>query len=149
MNESLLGDDFFMRKAISLAEQAFEEQEVPIGALVVCGTEIIGKGYNQMERLMDSTAHAEMLAITAATNHLQNKYLTECTLYVTVQPCIMCAGAILNSRLKKVIYGAFEPKTGCSNFLPSNFLTANTEWQGGVLEEECKNLMKTFFKNKR
>mgnify|MGYP000288671046 FL=1 len=119
METPLLGDDFFMRKAIQLAELAYDEEEVPIGALIVHGTEIIGKGYNQTERLKDSTAHAEMLAITAASNHLQSKYLAECTLYVTIQPCVMCAGAIVSSRLMKVVYGAYEPKTGSSKFLVS------------------------------
>jgi tRNA(adenine34) deaminase len=149
MDAPLLGDDYFMRKAFQLAEQALEEGEVPIGALIVDATEIIGKGYNQSERLFDSTAHAEMLAITAASNHLQCKYLTDCVLYVTVQPCVMCAGAILNSRIKKVVYGAFEPKTGCSHFLPAKYLTENIEWIGGVMEDECVGLMKAFFKSKR
>lgn len=149
METPLLGDEFFMRKAIQLAELAFDEEEVPIGAVIVHGTDIIGKGYNQTERLKDSTAHAEMLAITAASNHLQSKYLAECTMYVTIQPCVMCAGAIVSSRLMKVVYGAYEPKTGCSKFLPSSFLSKQIEWEGGILEDECKNLMQDFFKSKR
>jgi tRNA(adenine34) deaminase len=149
METPLLGDDFFMRKAIQLAELAYDEEEVPIGALIVHGTEIIGKGYNQTERLKDSTAHAEMLAITAASNHLQSKYLVECTMYVTIQPCVMCAGAIVSSRLTKVVYGAYEPKTGCSKFLPSSYLSNQIEWSGGVMEEECRDLMQNFFKSRR
>lgn len=150
MNESpLLGDDFFMLKALHLAELAMDEEEVPIGAMVVYGNEIIGKGYNQTERLQDATAHAEMLAITAAANHLGSKFLNDCTLYVTVQPCVMCAGAIINSRLKKVVYGAFEPKTGCSNFLKAEHLSKKVEWVGGVMEEECGQIMKDFFNSKR
>ena len=149
MDTPLLGDEYFMRKAIQMAELAFDEEEVPIGAVIVHGTDIIGKGYNQTERLKDSTAHAEMLAITAASNYVQSKYLSECTMYVTVQPCVMCAGAIVSSRLMKVVYGAFEPKTGCSKFLPSSFLSKQIEWEGGVLEDECKGLMQEFFKSKR
>lgn len=149
MDAPLLGEDYFMRKALQLAEQAYDEGEVPVGAIIVSNNQIIGKGYNQTERLFDSTAHAEMLAITASSNHLQSKYLTNSILYVTVQPCVMCAGAILNSRIEKVVYGAFEPKTGCSHFLPSNYLTKNIEWVGGVLEGECSTLMKDFFKSKR
>lgn len=149
MEAPLLGDEFYMRKAIQLAEQAFDEEEIPIGALVVSGSEIIGKGYNQTERLKDATAHAEMLALTAASNALHSKYLLDCTLYVTVQPCVMCAGAILNARIKRVVYGAFEPKTGCSNYLNSQYLSKHTEWVGGVMEEECTQLMKHFFSNKR
>jgi len=145
----LLGDDFFMRKALQLAEQAFDEDEIPIGALLVHGTEIIGKGYNQTERLKDTTAHAEMLAITAASHFLQSKHLLDCTLYVTIQPCVMCAGAIVSSRLKRVVYGAFEPKTGCSQFLPATFLSQHIQWEGGVLENECKEIMQAFFKAKR
>lgn len=149
MENPILGDDFYMRKALQLAEQAFDEEEVPIGALMVYGSEIIGKGYNQTERLFDSTAHAEMIAITAASNHLQSKYLHDCTLYVTIQPCIMCAGAILNARISRVVYGAYEPKTGCSNFLPAGHLTAKTDWLAGVMEKECSAIMKEFFDKRR
>lgn len=149
MDTPLLGDDFYMRKALQLAEQAYEEEEVPIGALIVHETEIIGKGYNQTERLNDATAHAEILAITAASNALNSKVLKDCILYVTVQPCVMCAGAILNSRISKVVYGSFEPKTGCSNFIGSELLTKSTDWVGGIMEEECTQLMKDFFKTRR
>jgi tRNA(adenine34) deaminase len=149
MDAPLLGDDFYMLKALQLAEQAYEEDEVPIGALVVSDSDIIGKGYNQTERLNDSTAHAEMLAITAASNALNSKVLEGCTLYVTIQPCVMCAGAILNAKISKVVYGAYEPKTGCSNFIGSKYLTKSTEWVGGILEDECTSIMQDFFKSKR
>lgn len=138
-----------MRKALQLAEQAFNEDEVPIGAMVVYNNEIIGKGYNQSDKLHDCTAHAEMLAITAASNYLQSKVLEGCSLFVTIQPCVMCAGAIISSRLKKVVYGAYEPKTGCTNYLTSNYLSKDVEWIGGVMEEESAALMKGFFKSKR
>ncbi len=149
MSELQLGHDYFMRKALALAIQAFDEGEVPIGAIVVHNNEILGKGYNQTERLLDVTAHAEMLAITAAANNLQSKYLQDCTLYVTIQPCVMCAGAIAHAHISQVVYGAFEPKTGCSKHLNTAFLEQKTEWIGGVLEEDCAALMKDFFKSKR
>ena len=110
-------DEFFMRKALEQAQRAFDEEEVPIGALVVCNNKIIGKGYNQTEKLIDVTAHAEMIAITAAAAELGSKYLDECTLYVTIEPCVMCAGAIKDARFHKIVIGAKEPKTGFSNFL--------------------------------
>ncbi len=136
---------FFMKKALLLAQQAYDEGEVPIGAIIVANNEIIGKGYNQVERLFDSTAHAEMLAITAAFNHLQAKFLDQCILYVTIQPCVMCAGAIKNARLSKVVYGANEPKTGCSMHLQPEFLNHKTEWINGIMTDECAALMKNFF----
>ncbi|HEY1047655.1 MAG TPA: nucleoside deaminase [Bacteroidia bacterium] len=141
-------DTVFMQKALEQAARAFEEDEVPIGAIVIYKDRIIGKGYNQTEKLRDVTAHAEMLAITAASASLGNKYLEECTLYVTIEPCVMCAGAIKHSRLKRIVVGAPEPKTGFSNYLNQDF-SANTELKIGVLQDECSKIMKDFFKNKR
>lgn len=136
-----------MRKALGLAEMALEEGEVPIGALVTYQGQIIGKGYNQTERLQDVTAHAEMLAITAASNQLSSKYLDECQLYITVEPCLMCAGAIKHARIKQIFIGAREPKTGYSQFAPHLFL--NMEVTEDVLANECKQVMQDFFKGKR
>ncbi|MCC6817740.1 MAG: nucleoside deaminase [Bacteroidia bacterium] len=141
-------DELYMQKALDQAKMAYDSDEVPIGAIVVCNNKIIGKGYNQTEKLNDVTAHAEMLAITAAASHLGGKYLDECTLYVTIEPCVMCAGAIKHARFQKVVIGATEPKMGFSQFLNEDFYS-KTELKSGVLEEECKSLMKTFFKTKR
>ena len=141
-------DTLYMQKALEQAKLAFDEDEVPIGAIVVCNNRIIGKGYNQTEKLSDVTAHAEMLAITAAASHLGGKYMDECTLYVTIEPCAMCAGAIKHARFQKIVIGATEPKTGFSNYLKEDFNT-KTEMKTGVLEAECRDLMKTFFQQKR
>ena len=141
-------DEYFMAKALELALQAFDDEEVPIGAIVVHENKIIGKGYNQTERLKDITAHAEMLAITAASAHLGSKYLDECALYVTIEPCVMCAGAIKNARFGKIVIGASEPKTGFSKFVSEDF-NSKTEMITGMLEEEARALMQDFFKAKR
>ncbi len=141
-------DALFMKKALEQAQLAYSENEVPIGAVVVCNNKIIGKGYNQTEKLNDVTAHAEMLAITAAATHLGGKYMDECVLYVTIEPCVMCAGAIKHARFQKVVIGACEPKTGFSRFLTNDFNT-KTELKSGVLEEDCSNIMKQFFREKR
>jgi len=144
----LFSDAYFMQKALELAQQAADEDEVPIGAVVVHERRIVGKGYNQTERLKDVTAHAEMLAITAAAQCLDTKFLDECTLYVTIEPCPMCAGAISWARLSKIVYGAGEPKFGyqCKT---SAAIGPKTEVVGGVLEEECRGIMQAFFKAKR
>ncbi len=141
-----LGHEYFMKQALKQAENAFAEDEVPIGAVVVADNRIIGKGYNQVERLNDPTAHAEMLAITAASSSLDSKFLNECTLYVTVEPCVMCYGAIKNARIKEVVIGCLEPKHGFSNFV-SNTQKMNVKQT--ILEEECSLLMRTFFERKR
>ncbi len=143
-----LGHDYFMKQAIKQALLAFEDDEVPIGAVVVVNNQIIGKGYNQTRRLKDATAHAEMLALTSAFNHFSTSILDECTLYVTVEPCPMCAGALQWARLKQVVYGASEPKSGFSLYSPS-LLHQKTEIVAGVLEPECKDLMQKFFEAKR
>ncbi|MBL7811084.1 MAG: nucleoside deaminase [Bacteroidetes bacterium] len=148
MSENLFDDELWMRKALDLAHQAAEEDEIPIGAVVVYKNQVIGKGYNQTEKLKDVTAHAEMLAITAAASWLNNKFLEDCTLYVTIEPCLMCAGAIHWSRPSRLVYGASEPKFGFSGV--RNDLTGlHTEVTGGVLASECAQLMKDFFRTKR
>ena len=141
-------DEHFMKEALKLAKQAFEEDEIPIGAVVVSKNRIIGRGYNQVERLHDSTAHAEMIAITAGSEFLQSKFLTDCTLFVTVEPCLMCAGALQWSRLSRIVFGAYEPKFGYRRFEGITF-GKDTTVTGGVLEDECAGLMKEFFRKKR
>jgi len=137
-----------MKKAIDLAKQAFEEGEIPIGAIIVSNDRIIGKGYNQVEKLGDATAHAEMIAITSAADFLNSKYLKKCTLYVTIEPCIMCGGALKWSQIDKIVYGASENSFG---FFSSNIkgLPTKVEVVSGVLETECKQLMQDFFEEKR
>ncbi len=137
-----------MREALREAGYAAEEDEVPIGAVVVCRGRIIGKGHNMTERLGDPTAHAEMIAITAATEAMGGKYLNDCILYVTVEPCPMCAGALSWSQIGKVVYGAADPKRGFSLFSPS-LMHPKTEVSGGVLAEECSSLVSEFFKGRR
>ena len=137
-----------MKDALREAEFARMEDEVPIGAIIVCKGRIIGKGHNMTERLNDPTAHAEMIAITAATEALGGKYLNECILYVTVEPCPMCAGALAWSQIGKVVYGASDPKRGFSKFSPS-LMHPKTEIISGVLSEECSTIVTDFFKNKR
>ena len=141
-------DERYMRKALEEARLAFEADEIPVGAIVVCGDQIIARGHNLTEMLHDVTAHAEMQAITAAAEHLGGKYLDVCTLYVTVEPCIMCAGAIGWSQLGRLVYGASDPKRGYSFFAPKA-LHPKTKVVSGVLEEECGALMKEFFQRKR
>ena len=148
IEDDIFSDAYFMRKALDLAHQAFEDDEVPIGAIVVCDNKIIGKGYNQTEKLLDVTAHAEMLAITSAAQHMNSKFLDECTLFVTIEPCVMCAGASKWARFGRIVFGALEPKYGFSN-ISKKFIYQKTEIVGGVLEEECANLMKDFFAAKR
>ena len=137
-----------MQQALSEARQAAEEGEVPVGAVVVSGDRIIARAHNQTERLSDPTAHAEMLAITAATGALGAKYLTECRLYVTVEPCVMCAGAIGWAQLAGVVYGAPDEKRGFTIYAP-HALHPKTSVSCGVLEAECAAVMQIFFRNKR
>ncbi len=141
-------DEKFMREALREAHLAAEDGEIPIGAIIVWKGRIIGRGHNQTERLHDTTAHAEMLAITAATETMGGKYLTDCTLYVTVEPCPMCAGALAWSQVGRIVYGAPDQRRGYSLFSPS-LLHPRTEAEGGVLQEECVQLMLDFFKDKR
>jgi len=141
-------DERYMRDALREAQAAAAEDEVPIGAVITCRGRIIGKGYNMTERLNDPTAHAEMIAITAATEAMGGKYLNDCTLYVTVEPCPMCAGALAWSQIGRVVYGASDPKRGFSQFSPS-LMHPKTEVVSGVLSDECGNLVSEFFRNKR
>ena len=138
----------YMKEALKEASVAASEDEVPIGAIVVCRGRIIGRGHNMTERLCDPTAHAEMIAITAATEAMGGKYLTDCTIYVTVEPCPMCAGALAWSQIGEVVYGASDPKRGFSKFSPS-LMHPKTKISSGVLESECSALVMDFFKNKR
>ena len=145
---NLLNDEYWMRLALKEATQAYQDDEVPIGAIIICNNKIIAKGYNQTERLKDVTAHAEMIAITAAANYLGAKFLEDCTLYVTVEPCPMCAAALRWARISRVIYGASDPKAGYSQF-GAKLFHPKTEIQHGVMEHECGTLMTEFFKGKR
>ena len=137
-----------MQEALAEAKAALREGEIPIGAVVVCKGRIIGRGHNMTERLGDPTAHAEMIAITAATEAVGGKYLTDCTLYVTVEPCPMCAGALNWAQISRIVYGAPDPKRGSSLFSPSLF-HPKTEITGGILHDACVALMKDFFKDTR
>ena len=141
-------DERYMREALKEARAALDEGEIPIGAVVVSRGRIIGKGHNMTERLHDPTAHAEMIAITAATEALGGKYLTDCVLYVTVEPCPMCAGGLNWAQVGKIVYGAPDPRRGYSMFSPS-LLHPKTEVISGPLAEECGALMTDFFKSKR
>ena len=141
-------DERYMRDALREAQMAAAEDEVPIGAVIVCRGKIIGKGHNMTERLNDPTAHAEMIAITAATEAMGGKYLNDCTLYVTVEPCPMCAGALAWSQIGRVVYGASDPKRGFSMFSPS-LMHPKTEVVSGISAEECSNLITEFFRIKR
>ena len=141
-------DEKFMREALGEANASAAAGEIPIGAVVVWKGRIIGRGHNMTERLHDTTAHAEMIAITSATEAMGGKYLNDCTLYVTVEPCPMCAGALAWSQMGRIVYGAPDPRRGYSLFSPS-LLHPRTEVTAGVLGEECSNLMLEFFKNKR
>lgn len=138
----------YMREALREAQCAAEEDEVPVGAVIVCRGRIIGRGHNMTERLNDPTAHAEMIAITAASEAMGGKYLNGCTLYVTVEPCPMCAGALAWSQIDRIVYGAIDPKRGYSLFSPS-LLHPKTEVTAGVLAEECGTLVSEFFRKKR
>lgn len=141
-------DEYYMRKALDEAKHAYEKGEIPIGAVVVCHDRIIARCFNLTETLTDVTAHAEMQAITAAANTLGGKYLNECTLYVTVEPCVMCAGAIAWSQLGKLVYGASDEKRGYQKYAP-NALHPKTQVIAGLLAEEAAQLMREFFKDKR
>ena len=141
-------DISYMKQALAEAKAAQADGEVPIGAVIVCNGRIIARGHNMTERLNDSTAHAEMIAITAATEALGGKYLQDCTLYVTVEPCPMCAAATAWAQLGRLVYGAADPRRGYTLFSPS-LLHPKTQVSSGILEEECGAPVKEFFKNKR
>ena len=141
-------DERYMREALQEARYALADGEIPIGAVVVGRGRVIGRGHNMTEKLHDTTAHAEMLAVTAATEALGGKYLTDCTLYVTVEPCPMCAGALNWAQIGRIVYGAIDPRRGYSLFTPS-LLHPKTQVAAGILAEECSALMKDFFKERR
>ena len=148
MNDFVLDDEYFMRQALMEARKAFDEDEIPVGAVVVCQNKIIARSYNLTERLTDVTAHAEIQAITAAANLLGGKYLTDCTLYVTLEPCVMCAGALFWSQIPKIVYGANDEKRGFSLYTP-NLLHPRTKVVSGILRGDSGNLLKEFFKRNR
>ena len=143
-------DEYFMQHALKEAQYAFEKDEVPVGAIVVINNKIIARGHNQVELLNDATAHAEILAITSACNYLGAKYLSEGTLYVTLEPCIMCCGAMYWSKVGRIVFGAADIKNGYRHITQDNWpFHPKTELLGGIMEEECAKLMKDFFKAKR
>ena len=141
-------DEYFMKQALSEAKKALDDDEVPIGAVIVCNKQIIGRAHNFTERLNDVTAHAEMQVFTSAAGYLGGKYLNECTLYVTLEPCVMCAGASFWTHIKKIVYGAHDKKRGYRR-IGRSVLHPKTEVIGNVLEKECADLLKSFFKKKR
>ena len=146
--EQLKKDEYYMQRALDEARMVFNEGEIPIGAVVVCRDRIIARAHNLTETLTDVTAHAEMQVITAAANLLGGKYLTDCTLYVTVEPCVMCAGAIGWAQIPRIVYGCRDEKRGYELYAPRAMHPRSTT-VGGILEEECRQLMKEFFLSKR
>ncbi len=145
---SVFSDEHFMQQALKEARQAFEGGEIPVGAVVVCQNQVIARAHNQTELLRDVTAHAEILAITAASNYLNSKYLRDCTLFVTLEPCVMCAGALFWSQLGRVVYGAPDDKRGFMRYGKS-LLHPKTQLEFGILAEECAALLKVFFQQRR
>lgn len=144
----LVSDEYFMRQALKEAQRAFELDEVPIGAVLVHQGRIIGRGHNLTERLNDVTAHAEMQAFTAAANYVGGKYLHDCTLFVTIEPCVMCAGAAYWTQVSRIVYGAKDDKRGYSRF-GSDLIHPRTAVLSGILEDECSQLIRSFFVSKR
>lgn len=142
-------DPYFMQQALAEAQKAFELGEVPVGAVVVCDNRIIARGHNQTEQLTDVTAHAEMLALTSASNFLGSKYLNECTLFVTLEPCVMCAGALSWAQFGRIVYGASDEKRGFMLHGGKDLLHPKTRLEMGIMEDECAALLKVFFKSKR
>jgi tRNA(adenine34) deaminase len=148
MTLSLFSDEYFMKEALKEAQKAFEADEVPVGAVIVCKKRIIARAHNLTERLNDVTAHAEMQAYTSASNFLGSKFLDECTLYVTLEPCFMCAGASYWTRVGKIVFGASDEKRGYSK-IRGEVLHPKTEVEGGILEKECAAILTNYFKQKR
>ena len=143
-------DIYFMQQALKEALAAYEADEVPVGAVVVINNKIISRGHNQVELLTDTTAHAEILALTSAFNYLGAKYLPEATLYVTVEPCLMCCGALFWSKIGRIVYGASDEKNGYKHITKENWpFHPKTELVKGIMEDECAQLMRSFFKSKR
>lgn len=141
-------DAYYMKKALEEAQTAFDKGEVPVGAVIVCNKSIIAKSHNQVEILNDATAHAEIIAITAASNYLGSKYLEECTMFVTLEPCLMCAGAIKWSRIGRLVYAASDDKAGFMNY-GKEVLHPDTKLEFGVMHNECSQILKDFFKMRR
>jgi tRNA(adenine34) deaminase len=148
MEFTVFSDESFMREALKEAREALRKDEVPIGAVIVCNNRVIARAHNLTEQLNDVTAHAEMQAFTSASGFLGGKYLDDCTLYVTIEPCVMCAGAAYWAQIGKIVYGAADVKRGYSLFAPT-VAHPRTKIKGGVLANECAELMKDFFRNKR
>lgn len=144
----MLTDEHYMRQALAEAQKAYERDEVPVGTVIVCQDRIIARGHNLTETLNDVTAHAEMQAITAAADYLGGKYLVDCTIYVTLEPCVMCAGALGWSQMSRIVYGASDEKRGFVRFAPLA-IHPKTVVVGGVLADECGTLIKSFFQKKR
>jgi tRNA(adenine34) deaminase len=145
---STLSDDFFMKHAFTEAQKAYDEGEIPVGAVVVCDNRIIARAHNQTERLNDVTAHAEIIALTAAADYLGNKYLDECTLYVTLEPCVMCAGALAWAQLGRLVFAASDDKRGFMKY-GKEILHPKTKLELGIMQDACSELIKRFFKEKR
>ena len=146
----MTNDEQFMKQALREAQKAFDEDEVPVGAIIVLNDKIIARGYNQVEKLNDCTAHAEIIALTSAFNYLGSKYLPEATIYVTVEPCVMCAGALYWSKIGRIVYGALDEKNGYKHITQENSpFHPKTVLTTGVLAEDCAELMKSFFRSKR
>lgn len=150
LNNKMYTNEYFMQLALKEALQAFEEDEIPIGAIVVQNNKVLARGHNMTEKLNDTTAHAEIIALTSAFSNVGAKYLPEATLYVTVEPCVMCAGALYWSKISRVVWGASDPKNGFNRISPAvSPFHPKTEIVSGVLENECAALMKEFFRGKR
>jgi tRNA(adenine34) deaminase len=147
-DQIIFDDEYFMKLALSEAHKAFHADEVPVGAVVVCKNRVIARAHNMTERLTDVTAHAEMLAFTSAGNHLGSKYLHDCTLYVTLEPCVMCAGAGFWTQLDRIVFGASDDKRGYLKF-NEGLTHPRTQITKGVLADECAELLRNFFKSKR
>ncbi|RYD59293.1 MAG: nucleoside deaminase [Sphingobacteriales bacterium] len=146
----IFDDEYFMREALREAKRAYESEEIPVGAVVVWGTKIIARGHNQVEQLNDSTAHAEIIAMTSAFNALGSKYLPEATLYVTLEPCLMCCGAMYWAKVGRIVYGASDVKNGYRKTTGENWpFHPKTELMNGILADECAQLMKDFFAARR
>ncbi len=148
MTKINFSDEYFMQQALKEAKEAYKKDEIPVGAIVVCNKQIISRAHNLTETLNDITAHAEMLAITSASEYLGGKYLNECTLYVTMEPCVMCSGALTWSQIGEIVFGAPDEKRGFSKYSPQ-IKHPKTVIRSGILKDECSEIVKNFFKSKR
>jgi len=148
MHYPIFSDEYFMFEALKEAKIAFEEDEVPVGAVIVTNKQIIARAHNSTQKLQDVTAHAEMIALTSASNYLGGKYLPDCTMYVTLEPCLMCASALSWSQISTIVYGSYDPKAGFMKY-GKKVLHPKTEVLSGILEQECSDLLKQFFLEKR